>query len=107
MVISEQRDPVPGALRHPARTATYPVAHAAAEALGAWQARVPHAALPALETETGRQRHSGPGRAPASWPTWAHWAQTLAPSLTHLEASDAWGPGRALRAQRPLKSEGR
>lgn len=61
-----------------------------------------------------RQRPAGqhPQRAHSepslpSWPTWAQWAQTLAPNLTHLEASDARGPGRALRAQSPLKSEGR
>lgn len=32
----------------PARTATYPITHAASESLGAWQARIPHATLPAL-----------------------------------------------------------
>lgn len=37
--------------QEPAGTATYPVAHDASETLGAWQARLPYAAFPALQTE--------------------------------------------------------
>lgn len=37
--------------------------------------------------------HRGPSQPPR-----AHWVQTLAPNLTHLEASDTRGPGGALWA---------
>lgn len=59
MLISEPGDPVPRMLSTPVRTATYPVAHAAAEALGAWQARVPQATLPALQTKTSWSAPTG------------------------------------------------
>lgn len=59
MLISEPGEPVPRMLSTPARTATYPVAHTAAEALGAWQARVPQATLPALQTKTSWSAPTG------------------------------------------------
>lgn len=80
----------------PACTSTHPVAQAASEALGAWHARVPDAAFPALWTGSS---WSVPTMKPSRDPTLtrAHWVQT------HLEASDTRGPGRALWAQSPLK----
>lgn len=58
MLISEQCDPGPGC------SATYPVTHAAAEALGAWQAGGPQATLPALQTETSWSAPQGAQQGP-------------------------------------------
>lgn len=86
----------------PARTATYPVAHAASEALGAGQARVSHAALPALRTRTQHvSTHREPGGGPS--PTRLAHLGSLGADLTHLETADTRGSGGALRAQSPLK----
>lgn len=90
----------------PARTATYPVAHAASEALGAGQARVSHAALPALQTRTQRV---SPHREPSGGPSPARLAHlgSLSADLTHLETADTRGSGGALWAQSPLKDRQR
>lgn len=85
---------------------TYPVAHATSEALGARQAGVSYAALPALQTRA--QLVSSIKEPSVDSPqAWLAHLGSLAPNLTHLEATDARGPGGALRAQCPLKDRGR
>ena len=82
--------------------ATYPVAHAASEALGAGQAGISHAALPALQTRTQRVSTH---REPSGDPSPARLAHlgSLGANLTHLVTADTRGSGGALRAQSPLK----